>query len=233
MLNKNIYMTEKLPKSPPDLQASVAALALKGAIHNSETVGLPADILSQTEFNKWLQDQKYTHFTRGTYRNESNYAYIKPCHTLDSATDVEAGLAFARLVTTKGILHPGTQWGAYKLDDKPGYQLVPVSPVLHVQSPAGNRTESEHEFRAPYIPGSHIDQWVKRLDPAVESDQAVVDGSLVRALNVQEALHPDNWGWDETGTNYPVDVEVLDIAGSIGMIRQWYADQSSTQPATQ
>jgi len=73
---------------------------------------------------------------------------------------------------------------------------------------------------------SHLANWVRRLDPSYTS---FTEGrrSLTRLLNTVEATHPDNWGWDGNGTLYPVDVEVLDIAGPDrqSLVHRWYVQQ--------
>jgi hypothetical protein len=66
-------------------------------------------------------------------------------------------------------------------------------------------------------------------------DEIITDHPLAKLINLVEAGHTDNWGWDERGT-YPIDVEVINIVNLAGgeekmeAIREWYA---SRQPAVE
>jgi len=181
-------------------------------------------VMTQDEVNDLLRLHSYEHVTRGTYRNESSYLYIKGCFRLDNKQDVSLALDVVRQMTVRGVVHPDTKWGAFKWNDGDGYQIFPVSPAIEAWSLERIGTEDESRFGdRSQADTAHVIEWAKRLDPDYDPASELDGGSLVGILNFTEASHPDNWGWDpETNINYPVDVEVIDLARNIDTVRKLY-----------
>jgi hypothetical protein len=91
-----------------------------------------------------------------------------------------------------------------------GYQLFVVSPRLEAWS-LEEKLDGAYEGCAsqPEPNNAHIEEWFQRIDPNFVPGQPIPKDSLLHHLNWTEASHYDNWGWDVTGTLFPVDVEVL------------------------
>lgn len=207
---------------------------------------IPKGILSADDLNQWAKEHNFGNGKRGTYHNETSYLYLKWCNEVDREEDVEPALAVARELTTKGVLHPATQWGVYKKPgDNGGFQLFPVSPKLKAFSLSDAVYEDKHADRLhrPITdPESVLQEWVRRIDPDYSGEQeegpygsmkVKSDEPLASLLNTFEASHAENWGWDTDGAMYPVDVEVVNIASNINVVRQWYANRPPTDNSTQ
>jgi hypothetical protein len=130
----------------------------------------------------------------------------------------------ARHLTAVGILHPDTQWGVFEREDDEGnrYQLFPVSPRLKSMETANDTLFHEVSTR------SQLPKWWSRLDPGYRpatpypwQEQAPAS-SLVSILNLTEAYHLDNWGFDDQKTLYPTDVEVVNLCSHMDTIHAWY-----------
>ena len=186
-----------------------------------EQLDLPAKVLSADEMNQWAETQGYQHVTRGTYTNERTFMYIKSCLQIDAVEDVEPGLALVRHLAEKGILHPATTWGAFEMPGAKGYQLYAVSPAIEAWSVERIGTQDEDRFGHSADPqAEHITEWVRRIEPDYQPGIVPEPGSLRVLLNLTEASNPDNWGWDpQTGINYPVDVEVINLSGHFSEVK--------------
>ena len=205
-------MTEQIPKGNDDGTSK-------------EVVAADDRVLSADEMNEWAKAKGYTHVTRGTYKNESSFLYIKSCLTVTTQDDARIGLSAARHLTKAGLVHPATIWGVFrpKTDREDGYQIFVVSPAIEAWSVERIGTEDENRFGIQSARDApHIVEWVQRVEPEYQPGQPVSPNSLVNILNLTEASHPDNWGWDRTtGINYPVDIEVLDLSGHLDIAREW------------
>lgn len=193
--------------------------------------------LSYGDFKRELVGQGFTNGRRGTFwtPDRSRFLYQKSCHRVPTAQQARETLALLRHVTVLGVLYPGTQWGNYA-DEDGSFQLFAITPGLTVCS----RGEPEavpgrqaikripSKLEGIFDEDSHILDWYRRLDPDFDANTAPEPNSLVWLLNPFEASHADNWGWDENGKLFPVDVEVVDIANTpdkLNIVHNWYSQQ--------
>lgn len=230
--------TDQIQSSEVTENIGSAAIAAIEALPNVRGVVVPDRLLSADEATEWAKSYGFVHKTRGTYHTEAKeaFVYIKGCLSVSSEDDVEPALAVVRHLTEKGILHPDTRWGAFKRNDK-DFQLFPVSPGINPANLEALITEPGRftSLRKPIDnEGSQILEWVRRLDP--DYPTSLVDGrpgpdSLLHLLNLHEASRPDNWGYDDSGVFYPVDVEVINTRDRIDLVRQWYATHANPQGA--
>jgi hypothetical protein len=166
-------------------------------------------ILTSAILNEWSQEVGFSKGKRGTFHNEDAYVYIKYCNEVPHEQEVDKAIATARHLTSLGAIHPESQWGAYKTDGG-DFQLFVVSPKLEAWS-LEDALAGAYDDRPirPMSDLSHLVDWFKRIDPDFIPGQPIPERSLLYHLNWTEASHRDNWGWDETGALFPVDVEVL------------------------
>jgi hypothetical protein len=214
---------------------------------------IPDGIIPFAELKDWAAEHEYGRNKRGTMRNNESFLYYKKrCLQIEVEEDVHAALGVARYMTAKGMLHPATRWGAFANQDM--YHLFAVSPKLHSWSLSPTRTEQIERIEKPYTDESSAKlEWVRRLDSTawVESVKPArparsvthIDAfddfygearpvDVVRSrhplaglLNLHEASHSNNWGWDDNGTTYPVDVEVVDLNRDMNTVRTWHAER--------
>lgn len=225
----------------PKREAVVGHVALIAeTIDPNRKIEVPDKVMSIDEMNRWAKEHTFgDHDIRGTFRSEDgeNYLYIKNCLKVSDEADVAPALAMARHLTSVGALNPDTQWGVFK-NDKNEYQLFPVSPALTPMS-IDDLYDDPDRFAAftqtPNHPDSYMQQWCRRVDPdyaATSStpwNETPPANSAVGVLNTYEALPTNNWGYDEKGNFYPVDVEVINLQGNMDTVRKWYADQTAGQ----
>ncbi len=212
--------------------AGGTALGALESVRGKPRIEVPDQLLSAAEVNEWAKSYELVHKTRGTYHTEDGeaFVYIKGCLGVETEGDLEPALAVVRYLTARGILHPDTQWGAFKRSEN-DFQLFPVSPGINPADLEALLTQPERftTLRKKISEeDSQIREWVRRLDPDYPS--SLVDGrpakdSLLHLLNVHEASHPDNWGCDDTGKFYPVDVEVIDLRHRMDLVHRWYEKQ--------
>lgn len=165
-------------------------------------------ILTPELVNAWGKEVGFSKPRRGTLHNEDTYLYFKRCNFVKEERDVDATLATARELTRRGALHPESQWGVF--NSRGGYQLFVVSPALEAWS-RDAEIAGEYDDRAerPQRDNSHLLEWFQRVDPQFVPGQPIPEDSLLYHLNWHEASYADNWGWDATGTLFPVDVETV------------------------
>lgn len=165
-------------------------------------------ILPNEVIDKWLEKEGYGHKKAGTFNNESTFVYFKTCNLVDNKEEIDSTLAMARQLTGQGAIHPESQWVVKKDADK--YLLVVVSPKLEAWN-ISDEMDGKYDDKSdrPSHDNSHLLRWFKRIDPTFTPDQPIPEDSLLHHFNWQEATNPDNWGWDATGTLFPIDVEVL------------------------
>ncbi len=165
-------------------------------------------ILSPEMIEAWAKKEQYGNRVRGTFNNGDTYVYVKACNLIEKEEEVDDALATARELTGRGALHPEAQWAVF--DSSGGYQLIVVAPKLEAWS-LDDELGGEYDDRSsrPHRDSSHLNEWFQRIDPEFVPGQPIPENSLLHHLNWHEASHPDNWGWDKTGTLFPVDVEVL------------------------
>jgi len=174
-----------------------------------EHTPLGEPILTTEIVNAWAEEVGFSHGRRGTFHNDDAYIYLKECNTVSGEENIDPTLATARHLTSLGAIHPESQWCVYQVRPD-GYQLVVVSPKLEAWSLEENVTNGYNDRPTrPMGNLSHVEDWYKRIDPGFIPKQPIPKGSLLHHLNWTEASYHDNWGWDETGTLFPVDVEVL------------------------
>ncbi len=68
---------------------------------------------------------------------------------------------------------------------------------------------------------------MRRVDPQYDPSKPEENGAT-QLLNIFEASHSDNWAWDEQGTLYPIDVEVVSFnrwENSVDKMSQWLQEQ--------
>jgi hypothetical protein len=221
---------------------------------------VPTSILTTEEVQNWASEQGFGNGKRGTYHNESSFLYIKSCHSLKRVEDVAPALEAVSHMTASGILHPATQWGVFERGPS-DYQLFAVSPKLQSWSQNGFSASETRQLKKPYPARL---EWIRRLDPAADvitvtpvidrkdefsdfDDWGDSDGHvpmpydkiqsknpLADTINLYEASHADNWGRDNKGRLYPIDVEVIRINGTREMdaIREWQASRQIKELAT-
>lgn len=168
-------------------------------------------VLTPQIIDRWADEAGFRSGKKGTYPNvdHGSYLYIKYCHDVPSQEDIDSTLATARELTARGAIHPESQWSVFARPDGT-YQLFVVSPGLEPWS--FEEAASGHyrdRVSQPTDDLSHIIDWFKRIDPSFIPGQPIPRGSPLLYLNYTEASHPDNWGWDNTGALFPVDVEVI------------------------
>lgn len=210
--------------------------------YDIQKISVPDRILSADEMTEWAKDNGFGHGKRGTFHTDGReaYLYVKHCLSVDNEADVEPALAMARHLTAAGILHPATRWGVYKRADD-DFQLFPVSPGINAMTNDDLYEDPDgfSSFRVPAnAEGSHLLEWCRRVDPDYTPttkflrNEKVPEGSLVRVLNLIEASYTENWGYDENGMFYPVDVEVIQIGRHMDIIRNWYAAEQAAGTVT-
>lgn len=168
-------------------------------------------ILTPDIINIWAKEMGFRDGKKGTFHNDDTYVYVKGEHKVGDEADVDQTLALARELTSLGAIHPASRWGVFRTDEGE-YQLFAVSPRLEAWQLEKELLGSYKERPArPVQDEAHITKWLQRIDADYTPDQPVPEGSLVSFLNRAEASNPDNWGWDEDGRLFPVDVEVIDF----------------------
>lgn len=185
-------------------------------------------ILLPAALDTWAKEAGYGSGKRGTFRNDESFLYIKTCLGIGNREDIDSSLAAARQLTSLGVIHPDSKWGVYKSPAGNGFQAFVISPKMEAWTLADD-LEGAYDGRAqrPFRDQSHLDEWIQRVDPAYGSpERGDQKNPLLSLLNPHEASNPDNWGWDERGGFYPVDVEVINL-GNMNAIKQWYAQQQS------
>lgn len=226
--SEEITRSSETPIQPiPPQGLGHIAVARESILTSNETTRIPDGIVTGEDFVKWGKEAGYGNGRRGTYHNEDSYLYVKSCHEVQAEEDVGVALEAVRYLTSKGVLHPDTQWGVFKRETE--YQLFAVSPKLEAFM-LDDHLGTEHETRLgkPYgVEGSHIHEWCRRVDPDFDPNKDVDKDSLLRLLNLFEASHTDNWGWDENGTLYPVDVEVIDISTGLDVAKRWHESRQA------
>lgn len=240
-----------LPDQTPDRQIAqgLGSLSLEGTPTDYSEYGLPdipGGVLTPEEANRWAKNNGYINGKRGTFHNENSFLYVKNCHEVARAEDLESTLAVVRYLTSQGILHPATKWGVFKKPgNQPGYQLFAVSPKLKAWSVDDAIEYPKHNERLgkPLTdPNSAISEWCRRIAPDYTPDKdmnmqaifgKIEEEPLLNLLNSHEAYYPDNWGWDSKGTLYPVDVEVINLRGSSGsaIMHRWYDSHPANHPS--
>jgi|AntRauTorckE6833_2_1112554.scaffolds.fasta_scaffold00016_101 hypothetical protein len=211
----------------PDTAPVMGKVALESVGGNSEfyddivsehTMLTPSGepIISGEQFVNRATELGFGNGKRGTYHNKDSFLYIKSCHEINDVDNVDAALLVARQLTEKGAIHPDSSWGV--IQNERGYQLFVISPRLEPWTLEG-AISGQYEDRPlvpedrPFVPdgGKHIDAWIKSIDERYEPGQELPGDSLAKYLNLHEASHSDNWGWDNDGALYPVDVEVINL----------------------
>ena len=188
-----------------DLKEITAERAEEDGIGYTEA-GEP--ILSPEIIEAWAKKEHYGNRVRGTFNNGETYVYVKYCNFVEKKEEVDEALATARDLTGRGALHPESQWAVFASPE--GYQLIVVAPKLEAWS-LSDELDGNYNDRPsrPHRDNSHLNEWFQRIDPDFVPGQPIPEDSPLHHLNWHEASHPDNWGWDKTGTLFPVDVEVL------------------------
>jgi len=164
-------------------------------------------ILSGEDFVARATELGYGNGRRGTYSNGESYLYIKHGNEIAEREGIDSALATARELTELGAIHPESEWGVIRNDHS--YQLFVISPQLDAWTLEGAVSGVQDSLRS----GDHITAWLKSVDSRYVPDEPLPDDSLIHYLNQHEASHPDNWGWDEHGRLYPLDVEVINLSG--------------------
>jgi hypothetical protein len=193
------------------------------------------NILSFEDFSRARVEAGFLQGRRGTYRNldNSQFLYTKRCHEVTSEEQAHRALLLLRSMTSKGVLYPETEWGVYRGDEL--FQLFAITPAL-VDYSDNERNPDPVRQPLKYIPPDCKGMWdedsqvvdmYRRLEPSFNPSQPPPANSILRLLDPMEARHLDNWGWDENGRVYPVDVEVitLDRANVQEIIHDWYIQQ--------
>jgi len=104
---------------------------------------------------------------------------------------------------------PNRSGGVFQ-DQEGGYQLFVVSPRLEPWQLASELAgEYDSRLERPMQDKSHIAEWLRRVDPTYVPGQPAPETSLAHYLNPTEASEANNWGWDKTGSLFPLDVEVV------------------------
>ena len=143
-----------------------------------------------------------------------------------------------KFLTEREILYPSTRWGIYETPTG-DYQLFPITRKLEVWTPAGQIKEGRDKLRRDGVgesnlyrelltEGSHVLEWFRRIDPEFDGTKVPSKNSLVNILNPFEASHSDNWGWDENGRLYPIDVETISLVNQFQevdpVVEEWVKD---------
>ena len=187
---------------------------------------------SEKHFNEWRMQTGFSAGFRGTYRHDSGrgYLYVKHAHRVETNAQANESLALLRDITRKGALHPNTVWGSYP-DEQGESQLFALTPTLTqdlggVQQP---KSFLSPDYKGLFEEGSYVVDWYRRVDPTFDPKVGPAENSPAWLLNPWEAAHGDNWAWDETGTLYPVDVEVINISGpkNATIVHNWYMSQQA------
>lgn len=166
-------------------------------------------ILTPQMIDTWAKEMEFGGRVRGTYHNADTYIYIKSCNVVRKEEDIDETLEVARRLTSLGAIHPESQWGVFQRSQD-DYQLFVISPKLEAWSLDMAVTgDYDDRLMQPRGDHSHMMDWYKRMDPNFIPGQPIPEDSILFHINWHEASHNDNWGWDETGTLFPVDVEVI------------------------
>jgi hypothetical protein len=89
-------------------------------------------------------------------------------------------------------------------------------------------------YKELFTEGSHVLEWYRRLDSESDPEALPSKKSLTCLLNPFEASDSSNWGWDENGKLYPVDVETVSVinrnTGEIEpVVEKWAKGQLTPQ----
>ncbi|MEI7683348.1 MAG: hypothetical protein WCJ24_03580 [Candidatus Saccharibacteria bacterium] len=197
-------------------------------------------ILSYADFEQKRLEEGFNRGHHGTFwtPEKSKFMYKKPCHRVDNLEQARESLALLRYATAKGVLFPETEWGTY-LNPDGTVQLYAVTPQLANYTDNKNAPDPDRES-LKHIPadsgaglfdeGSQVLALYRRLDLNFDPVVGPEPGSVLNLLNPFEALHSDNWGWDESGKLYPIDVEVIEVSGSpeiTSIVHNWYVQNNS------
>ncbi|MCX6727498.1 MAG: hypothetical protein NTX11_01635 [Candidatus Saccharibacteria bacterium] len=198
-------------------------------------------IISQEQFDEYRKEEGFNDGFHGTFwkfdeaGNKTEFLYVKPCHKVNTLDEATEAVALLRYATDAGVLFPDTQWGIRE-DTDGRYQLYASTPKLisygENQSKPDPSREPVKTYGPPYADlfdeESQVLAMYRRLDPDFDPAVGPAPESILQLLNPFEAAHADNWGWDETGRAYPIDVEILDVSSSdktSAIIHDWYITQ--------
>jgi hypothetical protein len=196
-------------------------------------------IIDDNQFQEFREQNGFTNGFHGTWRSGENsvYLYTKRGFLVDTEQQAQASLKAVRHLTEKGILYPNTQWGIYHTD-RDQYQLFAVTRELEGWNPDINGKGSRgwvktnigesQNYRGLLDEDSHILKWMRRIDPGFDPNKdsnKKPNKGLIELLNVFEASHSDNWGWDSDGKLYPIDIEVVSVEGERNqdIVNKWVA----------
>jgi len=215
------------------------AVAAGQDIERSLLGGVQERVASEEELTQMLGKMGFSGM-RGTFesRDRSVYVYVKRQHASDTLEQAQNDLKVARYLTSAGMVNPNTEWGIIKTQDG-RYSLYSCTRALEDYDTLGRQRDGgqtlltkemisqgvghkvdEVEYITALIErkDSHVKDWIGRLEARGHRFDPKSRGNsdeIFRLLNVLEARHQHNWGWDKgTGVLYPLDMEVINFEGA-------------------